>query len=382
LYIKKIKLENFRNYEKEEIDFSKGSNIIYGNNAQGKTNVLEAIFLCASGRSHRTPKDIELVKLNKEWYRVEVLFNREGIDKSIEIIYEKNERKRININEIPAKKIGKLMGNLNVVMFSPEDLMIIKDGPAERRRFVDIGISQIKPKYFYMLQNYGRILVQRNNILRKINETGKNKDLLEIWDENLIKTGSEIMMVRYEFARVMEKFAEYRHRTLTKEKEGLLFKYKPSIKIEKEWDINNIYNSLKRKIELNKKKEIEKGQTMIGPQRDDFEIEIDNMSAKIFGSQGQKRTAILSIKLAEIDIMKEITNEYPVLLLDDVMSELDEKRQSYVFNNISNIQTIITLSFPVHVIIVCICTGKESVFMEKRNDKKYFYVKNGEIMLE
>ncbi len=370
MYIKKIKLENFRNYEKEEIDFSKGSNIIYGNNAQGKTNVLEAIFLCASGRSHRTPKDIELVKLNKEWYRVEVLFNREGIDKSIEIIYEKNERKRININEIPAKKIGKLMGNLNVVMFSPEDLMIIKDGPAERRRFVDIGISQIKPKYFYMLQNYGRILVQRNNILRKINETGKNKDLLEIWDENLIKTGSEIMMVRYEFARVMEKFAEYRHRTLTKEKEGLLFKYKPSIKIEKEWDINNIYNSLKRKIELNKKKEIEKGQTMIGPQRDDFEIEIDNMSAKIFGSQGQKRTAILSIKLAEIDIMKEITNEYPVLLLDDVMSELDEKRQSYVFNNISNIQTIIT------------CTGKESVFMEKRNDKKYFYVKNGEIMLE
>ncbi len=370
MYIKNLKLKNFRNYKKEEINFFEGSNIIYGDNAQGKTNILEAIFLCASARSHRTSKDFELIKLNESWYKVEVVFNKGGMDTSIEILYKINERKKIYINEIHAKKIGKLMGNMNVVMFSPEDLSIINDGPSERRRFVDIGISQIKPSYFYKLQNYSRIVLQRNNILKKIRETGKNKDVLEIWNENLIKTGSEIMIVRYNFAEIMEKYAKIWHKELTNGEEDLFFKYKPSIKVDNEWNIKNVYEKLREKLEINKKKEIEKGQTITGPQRDDYDIKIGDMNTKIFGSQGQKRTAILSIKLAEIDIMKEETNEYPILLLDDVMSELDEKRQLYVLNNIKGIQTIIT------------CTGKEGIFIKKKDNKKYFYVKNGEVMLE
>jgi len=360
-----------RYYEESAfIKFSKGINYIYGLNAQGKTNILEAIFLCASARSHRTSKDFELIKLNESWYKVEVVFNKGGMDTSIEILYKINERKKIYINEIHAKKIGKLMGNMNVVMFSPEDLSIINDGPSERRRFVDIGISQIKPSYFYKLQNYSRIVLQRNNILKKIRETGKNKDVLEIWNENLIKTGSEIMIVRYNFAEIMEKYAKIWHKELTNGEEDLFFKYKPSIKVDNEWNIKNVYEKLREKLEINKKKEIEKGQTITGPQRDDYDIKIGDMNTKIFGSQGQKRTAILSIKLAEIDIMKEETNEYPILLLDDVMSELDEKRQLYVLNNIKGIQTIIT------------CTGKEGIFIKKKDNKKYFYVKNGEVMLE
>jgi DNA replication and repair protein RecF len=370
VHIKNIRITDYRNYDKEKIDLNENINIFYGKNGQGKTNILEAVFLCATARSHRTGKDIELVKIDKSEYVVEVSIQRTGIEKNIEIVYKKNERKKISVNEILVKKIGDLMGILNVVMFSPEDLLIIKEGPAERRRFMDILISQIKPSYFYNLQKYAKILTQRNNVLKNLSKKDKYIELLEVWDKNLIKTGTEIMIKRKEYSERLSEKAKSRHGILTDGKEKLIFKYNPSVKIQKDWNKEDIENEMEKRIKAIRKREIENGQTMTGPQRDDFEIEINEMSSKIYGSQGQQRTGILAIKLAQIDIMNEETGENPVLLLDDVMSELDSDRQNYILKNLDEIQTLIT------------CTTKENIKIDESKNRKYFYVKNGKIMIE
>lgn len=344
-----------------------GYNIIFGNNAQGKTNIIEAIFLCASGRSHRTNKDQELVKTGDNGYYIKLDLHKEENDFSIEMIYEKNERKKIKVNEIPLKKVGNLMGTLNAVIFSPEDLFIVKEGPSERRRFLDMTISQIKPSYFYDLQQYLKILLQRNMLLKEIVNRKGLIDTLDIWNDHLIKTGSRIMKVRNEFIESLNKHAEIRHRQLTNETEELLLKYDPSFKINDSNEIGVIEEKYKKTLEASVEKEMSKCTTIYGPHRDDYDIVLNNMSTKIYGSQGQQRTAVLSIKLAEIDIMKEITGDYPVLLLDDVLSELDNKRQKYLFENIGNIQTFIT------------CTDK--TFFGNNDEKaKYYHINKGNII--
>lgn len=360
MYIKSLKLHNFRNYEKLEIDFSRDFNILYGENAQGKTNIIEAIFLCASGRSHRTSKDAELVRLDSDGYYVKLDIEKNASDTEVEIAYKKDDKRRIRINDIPVGRIGELVGQLNVVIFSPEDLLVIKEGPAERRRFLDITLSQLRPSYFYDLQQYSKILSQRNSLLKEIQFNNKLMDTLEIWNSNLVKTGSRIIKARRAFIEKLNRVAENMHYKLTDGKEKLETKYAPSVNADDLDDIESIESSFSRKITEGLHKELQRCSTLYGPHRDDYVIFLDGMNIKQYGSQGQQRTSVLSVKLSEVDIVKEETGEYPVLLLDDVMSELDANRQSYLCDNLQDIQTLIT------------CTDK-TFFCCKNNIKASFF---------
>lgn len=255
LQIKEIKLINFRNYSKLDLSFCKDYNIIYGKNAQGKTNILEAIFLCSTGRSHRTSKDNELIKFMEESYYIKLIVEKKYAETCIEIFYKKDERKRIKVNDIPIKKSGELMGQLNTVIFSPEDLAIIKDGPSERRRFIDIALSQIKPKYFYDLQQYSKILSQRNHLLKNINKVENKKsklmDTLDIWNEKLIEVGSRIILERMEYLSKLNKRAKENHNKLTGGKEEIEIVYDPSIVISDDIS-NSTFNDVKRQGDLKK----------------------------------------------------------------------------------------------------------------------------------
>jgi len=367
LHIQKLKLRYFRNYKDLGIEFGEGYNIIYGDNAQGKTNIIEAIFLCASGRSHRTSRDLELVNTGSIGYYVKLDMFKNDADSSIEMIFEKNERKKIKINEIPAIKIGSLMGHLNAVIFSPEDLFIIKEGPSERRRFLDITLSQLRPSYFHDLQQYSKILLQRNMLLKEMVNRKELYDTLEIWNNHLIKTGSRIIKIRNEFIQRMDMKASMRHKKLSNEAEKLEVRYVPSFNVKNSYELNDIEEDYRKTVESAIKKEIYKCTTLFGPHRDDYDIILNGMSTKIYGSQGQQRTAVLSMKLAEIDIMKEDTGDCPVLLLDDVLSELDNNRQEYLFENIGKIQTFIT------------CTDK-SFFRKPDANAKLFNIVNGMVI--
>jgi DNA replication and repair protein RecF len=365
LYIKNLKLSSFRNYNSLNMEFAQGFNIIYGNNAQGKTNILEAMFLCASGRSHRTSKDADLIEIGKDGYLVRLSLIRKSGEAEIEINYRKDEKKKIKINDIPVRKIGNLIGKLNAVIFSPEDLMIIKEGPSERRRFLDITISQLKPAYFYDLQQYAKLLAQRNSLLKELKEKKQLIGTLGVWNENLSRTGSRIIRARKDFIKRLNSSLKINHKSITGSAEDLEINYCPSVKANNYDSIEDIQKSFIRRLEKAVNIEIKRGSTIYGPQRDDYEIFLNKMNIKQYGSQGQQRTAVLSMKLCEIDIVKEDTGEYPVLLLDDVMSELDRKRQEFLIKNLVNVQTFIT------------CTDKSFFAGNDRNDVKFFKVENG-----
>ncbi len=371
MHINSLKLTNFRNYELLDMKFGSGYNIIYGNNAQGKTNIIEALYMCAAGRSHRTSRDMELIKATDticSGFGIELQMDAEENNYIIGIKYEKNEKKKITINEIPVKRLGDLMGHLNAVIFSPEDLNIIKEGPSERRRFLDMTISQLKPTYFYDLQQYARILFQRNVLLKEINAGKGMEDTLEIWNQHLVKTGSRIMKARMHFIEKLGIKAHDRHLKLTNNAEDLKIAYDPSFPVGNEINIENniIEEKFLKELERQSKKEIIKCVTLVGPQRDDYDIVLNGMSTKQYGSQGQQRTSVLSIKLAEIDIMREERGEYPVLLLDDVMSELDGNRRKYLFDNIGEIQTFIT------------CTDKGN-FASIEKTARFFNIVEGKV---
>ena len=367
MQIKNLKLRNYRNYSNLDIHFADSFNIIYGNNAQGKTNIIEAIFLCASGRSHRTSKDHELLKSETPGFIIKLNFEKETNMEEIEISYNTEERKKIRINEIPVKKIGDLMGHLNAVIFSPEDLLIIKQGPAERRRFLDITLSQLRPSYFFDLQQYARILIQRNTLLKNVQIRKELEATLDVWDKHLIKTGTRIMRARNNFINRLNELAGIRHAKLTNNEESLRLKYNPSFEFMAQSSDLQLEDVLSKLLEKNRGKEIQKGSSMYGPHRDDIDIVLNDVSTKIYGSQGQQRTVVLSMKLAEIDLMKEESGDYPVLLLDDVLSELDDRRKDYLLDNIKGMQTFIT------------CTDK--LFFKKNMElAAFFYVEGGNIV--
>jgi DNA replication and repair protein RecF len=363
-----LNLDRFRNYKSLHIDLSPGCNVFYGKNAQGKTNIIEAIFLCAVGRSHRTSKDNELVMIGESTYRVTLDVVKEDIKKSVSISYDMQQGKRVDVNEISLKRMVDLIGNLNAVIFSPEEIMMIKQGPFERRRFTDITISQIKPSYFRDLQRYSHLLKQRNILLKDI-QLGKSKGKeLTVWNDTLASTGARIIYERKEFIKRISNKIQENHLKLTDGKESLTILYVPSFDIDDKMDITEIEKKFKRILEETEPREIQRGMTLYGPQRDDFEFILDGISLKLYGSQGQQRTAILSVKISEIDIMFEETGEMPVLLLDDVMSELDESRQKYLFENIGKIQTIIT------------CTDKEK--FKNEENARIFFVSKGTVKIE
>lgn len=328
MIINKIYLENFRNYETQEIVLDKNINVFYGNNAQGKTNILEALYICAFGRSFRTYKDAELIKFEKENAKVKVDFEKNEREKNIEILISKKEKKTIKLNGIKVNKNSELLGNMNIVLFSPDDIIILKESPASRRKFLDILISQLRPNYVHLLSEYNKVLEQRNAMLKS-----KRIETIDVWNEQLANFAEKIFKYRDEYISKIQKGIEKITPQLTNEKENLTIKYKTRFTNKDKFlkDLNdNINNDLFR------------GYTGIGTHRDDFELFVNNMELNLYGSQGQHRTAILALKFAEMEIIKDEVFENPILLLDDITSELDLERLNLIFSKIKDYQVLIT----------------------------------------
>lgn len=330
MYIEKIKLENFRNYKYENIELNKRINIIFGDNAQGKTNILEAIYFTSLGKSFRTNKEKEIVKENESQAKIEINFIKNNRKEKINA--EISDKKKFYINDIPVKKLSELVGKINIVLFSPEDIEILRNEPIKRRKFLNIMISQLRPKYIFLLSEYNKVLEQRNNYLKKIKYENKSQEYLTIWDEQLEKIGIKIYEYRKEFIEKINNKIKKIHLNTTENKENIEIKYKTNIDKK-----NYMENLLKNKIV-----DIQKGYTSIGIHRDDFEIYINKKNVAIFGSQGQQRTSIISLKLAEAEVIYDEIEEYPIVLLDDFMSELDKKRINGFIQNIKNNQVLIT----------------------------------------
>ncbi|WP_368489259.1 DNA replication/repair protein RecF [Clostridium sp. BJN0013] len=361
MYIKYLKLINFRNYRKLDIEFNKNINIFIGDNAQGKTNILESIYYCSIGKSPRTNRDKELINWdNKESYiKVHVL--KKSLDKKIEIKIFKEGKKGININSIKISKLSELMGVLNVVMFSPEDLKIIKESPVYRRKFLDIELCKFSKKYYYSLVQYNKVLSQRNIILKNWDKSNY-VDILQVYDKQLSKYGGVIIRLRNKYLKKLSEKGKVIHSNITSGVENIEFKYITCLT-----SFDKIEDNLFEILEFNRKKDIYKGSTLYGPHRDDFIVNINGINARNFGSQGQQRTSILTMKFASLEIIKEIIGEYPVLLLDDVLSELDKNRQKYILSSIKEIQTFIT------------CTGIDDIKKYIVDEAQLFTVRKGKV---
>ena len=331
MWIKNIKLKNFRNYKEQEINFEKNINIFYGENAQGKTNIIEAIFLCSLGKSFRAKKDSEMIKLDEKYSLIEIEYEKSDRDGKIKI--ELENKKNVFINGIKIKKLSELLGNINTVIFTPDDINILKGGPQNRRRFLDIMISQLRPNYMHILNSYSKTIEQRNKYLRQIKEERKDANLLDIWDEKLADYAFKICQYRTEFIEKISNKIGKIHNKITNEKE--------EIKIEYLTECNNKEKYLQL-LKERRKLDIIKGFTTKGVHRDDFVIYINKKEINIYGSQGQNRTAMLSLKLSELQVIYDEIGEYPILLLDDFMSELDKNRRKNFLSNIENTQVIIT----------------------------------------
>ena len=330
MFIKEIKLENFRNYDFQKIELNEKTNIIFGDNAQGKTNILEAIFINSLGKSFRTNKDKELIKENKNIAKIEIKFIKNNREEKTKL--ELSDKKIFFVNDIPVKKTSEIIGKINVVLFTPEDIGILNDDPIKRRKFLNIMISQLRPLYIHVLSQYKKTLEQRNNYLKQIKYENKPKINLEIWDEQLANLGIKIYEYRKEFIEKINKKIKIIHLGITDEKEKIEIKYKTNINKE----------NYEEKLIKNREIDIQKGYTSVGVHRDDFEIYINEKNAAIYGSQGQQRSSIISLKLAEAEVIYDEIEDYPVILLDDFMSELDKKRVKGFIQNIKNNQVLIT----------------------------------------
>lgn len=360
MIIKRLELADFRNYESLDLCFDKGVNILYGNNAQGKTNILEAIYVSATTKSHKSSKDKEMVHFDKEEAHIRTYVEKEGIETRVDMHLRKTKTKGIAIDGQKIKKASELLGLYNVVFFSPEDLSIIKNGPAERRRFVDMELCQLDSFYLYNLNHYNKIVNQRNKLLKDLYWNPELKDTLAIWDSQLVSFGSKIIERRELFLEQLNEIIYDIHKNLSGGKEEILISYEPDVLI----------NDFENKLKMNQERDIKLKQTSVGPHRDDFVFLSDNIDIRRYGSQGQQRTAALSLKLSEIELVKKISKDTPVLLLDDVLSELDNNRQNYLLNSIGDIQTIIT------------CTGLEEFVNNRFEINKIFYVENGIVTSE
>lgn len=360
MIIKSIDLKNFRNYEIENIEFDDKTNIFYGDNAQGKTNVLEAVYVSGTTRSHKGVKDVEMINFNSNEAHIKSVISKKNIDYRIDMHLKKNKAKGIAVNGIPIKKSSELYGIVNIIFFSPEDLNIIKTGPSARRKFMDMELCQLDKIYVSNLINYNKSIDQRNRLLKDIFFNPDLEDTLDIWDSNIIKYGSEIIKRREAFIDNLNSIIGKIHLTLSGGKENLLIKYEPSVKIS---DFEkNLFESRER----DKKTKM----TGCGPHRDDIIFSINGIDIRKYGSQGQQRTTALSLKLAEIEMVKQSIGDTPILLLDDVLSELDSNRQNYLLNSIHDVQTIIT------------CTGLDEFINNRFDVNRIFKVTNGKVSKE
>ncbi len=353
MLITELELQNFRNYEKQKIEFNQNINVFYGDNAQGKTNIIEAIFISAFGKSFRTSKEKEIIKYNEDFLNINLKYKNKDRDGSIKI--QIADKKNILVNGLKIKKLSELLGNINIVLFTPDDINILKNGPAQRRRFLDMMIGQIRPNYVYNLNMYLKVLEQRNNYLKQLRNTNENNELLDIWDEKIAQYANKICLYRLEFINKIKDKISNIHKNITENKEEIKIEYLTDCIDEKE---------LLEQIKNRRKVDIIKGYTTKGIHRDDFNIYINDNLVNVYGSQGQHRTAVLSLKMCELEIIKEEIGESPILLLDDFMSELDAKRRSNFLKNIGNTQVIIT------------CTDE---IRDCMNNQYAFYVNDGKI---
>lgn len=338
MYIESIELENFRNYEKEKVSFHRKVNMILGENAQGKTNLLESIYLMSLGKSFRTPREKEMIKMGSEFCRVKTAYKENGGEKEIlEIFISKEGKKGIKKNSLKIEKISQLLDNIYVVVFSPEDMKIVKEDPEKRRSFMDREMCQMKYSYMSSLYSYKKILAQRNAYLkeRKIDE-----DIMEVWDEQLSEAGAVLISGREDFIKKIDEISRNLNYEITEGKEKLEIKYRPSIENSENKD--DLKKNIMKTLKKNRQNDLFYGNTGKGPHKDDFDIYINENEAKKYGSQGQQRTAALSIKLAETKIIEKEKKEKPILLLDDVFSELDANRQKYLINSLWDMQLFIT----------------------------------------
>ncbi len=355
--IKSIELENFRNYDSLNISFDDNTTILFGDNAQGKTNILEAAYLSGTTKSHKGSRDKEIIKFDKNESHIKTIVFKNDREYQIDIHLKKNKSKGIAINRVPIKKAADLFGLINIIFFSPEDLNIIKNGPSERRKFMDVELCQIDKIYLSDLSNYNKALNQRNALLKEMVFKPDLKDTLPIWDEQLISYGKKIILRRQQFINDINIIVKDIHSKITGQKENINVSYEPNIE-----DIFFLDELVK-----NKEKDMRFCQTSVGPHRDDIKITVDGIDIRKFGSQGQQRTCALSLKLSEIKLVENTINDKPILLLDDVLSELDKNRQSYLLDNLLDTQTIIT------------CTGIDEFVKNRFKLNTVYKVTNGSI---
>jgi DNA replication and repair protein RecF len=357
MIIKSIELRNFRNYEELDLTFDEGTNILYGDNAQGKTNILEAAYLSGTTKSHKGSRDKEMIRFEENESHIRTIVLKNEKQYQIDMHLRKNGSKGVAINKIPIKKASELFGILNIVFFSPEDLNIIKNGPAERRRFIDLELCQLDKLYLSDLSSYNKVLNQRNKLLKDIYYRSDLIDTLPMWDAQLLEYGRRIIGKRKQFVEELNEIIRGIHTNISGGKEELLLKYEPNI--------DDIF--FEDELSRAKSRDLKLCQTTVGPHRDDMLFSVGGIDIRKFGSQGQQRTCALSLKLSEIDLVKKVIHNTPVLLLDDVLSELDSNRQNYLLGSITDTQTIIT------------CTGLEEFVKNRFQINKIFQVIEGKV---
>lgn len=357
--IRSLVLKNYRNYEAQKLEFSDGLNVLVGKNAQGKTNILEAIFFTIIGRSFKTSKEKECIKFDEKNAYVKTEFQKLYRTTTIELAFSTEAKKSVKVDGISLKRIGELMGSANAVFFSPDELALIKDSPEERRKFINVDICQTNKKYFYLLGRYDKVLANRNKLLKMSRDIETVKQTIDIWDRALCDLSKKIALERKKFVENLAPFAAKAHAYISGGKEILELKYASFCD-----DVEHYDELMKKALQKNLEKDYRLGFTSIGPHRDDIDIFLNGVEVKNFGSQGQQRTVALSMKLAELEIIKERTGEYPILLLDDVFSELDASRRQKLLNFTSKTQTIITTTD----------------FDLKIDRAKVFHIENGKVI--
>lgn len=357
--IQSLSISNFRNYQNLKIDFDDKVNIFIGKNAQGKTNLLESIYYCCIGKSFKSSKDKELIKWGEEKGFIKLVANKKYRDTQVEVRFSNSQKKEIKINGLPIRKIGDLIGEINIVFFSPQELKLVRESPDERRRFMDIDISQNNKRYFYQLGRYEKVLANRNKLLKNSTSIDVVKETIDIWDRALITSAKLIAFERKKFVEQILPYAQKAHSYISGGKEELNLKYVCGCGISLDEHFEKNFEKLLRK---NLEKDFKLGYTSLGIHRDDIDIFLNDVEVKSFGSQGQQRTVGLALKLAELENMFNINGEYPILLLDDVFSELDLDRQRRLLKFVDRTQTFIT------------CTD------EKEIDGKIYRIENGKII--
>lgn len=372
MYLSELQLNHYRNYESVDVHFSPDTNVLIGENAQGKTNLLEAIYVLALARSHRTNTDRELIQWHEDFAKITGLVQRSAGKTPLELVLSQ-KGKKAKVNHLEQAKLSQYIGQLNVVLFAPEDLNIVKGSPAVRRHFIDMEFGQMSSKYLYNISQYKSILKQRNQYLKQL-QRRQAKDLvyLGVLSDQLAAYGAEVTVARRQFLQQMEKWAQKLHQEITKDREVLTFKYQSQIPEEQlDQSVEELYQQFQTLYEKQQIREVEQGTTLIGPHRDDVQFLVNDKDVQAFGSQGQQRTTALSVKLAEIDLMKAQTGEYPILLLDDVLSELDDLRQTHLLKTFQNkVQTFLTT------------TSLENVKKEIIATPRVFTVTNGVVTEE